>query len=102
MPTTGGLQGPLVEQIESMLDGKREALDFNFTVLVTAIDHHCVVCGAPVEPILLASGREYHAEVFTDDQRETRVDLTRPHICSKLLRHDESCDSDEPEEPEWP
>lgn len=98
---TGRVQGPLAEQIESVLDGKREALDLTFTVLVTEIDHHCVVCGAPVEPILLASGREYHAEVFTDDERETRIDLTRPHLCSKSPRHDESFDL-EPEESEWP
>ncbi len=96
----GRVQEPLATYIESVLDGKSDMPDFSLTVPVTNIDHHCIICGVPVETILLVSGREYYAEVFTDDKDKLRVDLMRLHLCTESRHyHDFAISADE--EPDW-
>jgi hypothetical protein len=82
-PIGGPLQrGEFVTFIEDILTG-RYCTESTFTLPVTAIERRCSDCGAPVEPIELPDGHEYDAEIFVDENGETRVDLLHPHVCGK-------------------
>jgi hypothetical protein len=80
--------GELGKQVALILDGKPRT--FTFTVPANKADiQPCVWCGVSVLPCQLENGRDYDAEIFTDEDGVLRVDVTSPHTCPEAERYQE-------------
>jgi hypothetical protein len=88
----------IAAQVKTLLEGRCRELDFSYTVPAT-LKQTCVFCGQDgLFPCSDGADFFYLATVEVAPDGQRRAELTRPHRCAELQRHQEFMDSSEEEE----
>jgi hypothetical protein len=84
----------LSQRIERILDGEPASFSFMIPGYAPRVEP-CVFCGRLTQLVVLASDRDFMANVTVDQEDLALwVDVASPHSCPEAKRHQELLDAD--------